>query len=385
MIAPLRLYPVLVAGLLILLAAACPQSIAAAAAATEPAAAAGTTLRMAAKDRMLVGTAVMRAELENPTVMQMVAEQFDCLTPANEMKPDQLQPVRGEFHFEAADQMVAFAKAHGMQVIGHTLCWHHQSPAWMFRDDSGNPLPREQALANLKAHIDAVVGHFKGQVKGWDVVNEAVNDQSGSILRETPAHRAIGDDYILKAFEFAHAADPDAELYYNDFNIERDYKRDRAIRLIRQIKAAGLRIDGVGIQGHWLLRTPDVSEIDRGIAAFAAEGVNVMITEMDVDPLPRRGRAGADLAASEKGGMDPYRAGLPDDVQRQLADRYASLFKVFLKYPQVTRVTLWGTTDADTWLNNFPVRGRTNHPMLFDRQCRAKPAFYGVLEALSSH
>jgi endo-1,4-beta-xylanase len=255
----------------------------------------------------------------------------------------------------------------------------------MFRDEQGQPLSREAALSNLKAHIDAVVGHFKGQVKGWDVVNEVVSDQPGAVLRDTPARRAIGDDYVLKAFEFAHAADPDAELYYNDFNIERDYKRDRAIRLIRQIKAAGLRIDGVGIQGHWLLRTPDLSEIDRGIAAIAAEGVNVMITEMDVDPLPRRGRAGADLAASETGGLDPYRAGLPDDVQRQLADRYASLFKVFMKHPQVTRVTLWGTTDADTWLNNFPVFGRTNYPMLFDRAYKAKPAFYAVLEALGSH
>ena len=342
------------------------------------------TLRQAAGDRLLIGTAVTSFDMGRPGLAALIAEQFGCLTAGNEMKPDSLQHMKGSFTFDRADQIVAFAKAHNMQMIGHTLCWHQQAPRWMFQDDNGRPLPRDIALANLKAHIETVVKHYKGKVKGWDVVNEAINDGPEPYLRDTPARRAIGDDFVLKAFEFAHKADPDAELYYNDYNIELDYKRDRALRLIRQIKAAGLRIDGVGIQGHWMLESPGVAEIERGIRAYVGEGLKVMITEMDIDVLPRRRGAGADLGAAETQGLDPYKAGLPDEVQQKLAQRYGDLFGLLMRFPQITRVTLWGTSDGDTWLNNFPVRGRTNHPMLFDRQLRPKPAFQSVIQALLS-
>lgn len=342
------------------------------------------TLRQAAGKRLLMGTAITSFDLGKPGLAPLIAEQFGCLTAGNEMKPDALQRVKGTFTFDRADKMVAFAKANNMQMIGHTLCWHQQTPKWMFEDDDGRPLPREVALANLKTHIETVVNHYKGKVKGWDVVNEAVNDGPEPYLRDTPARRAIGDDFVLKAFEFARRADPDVELYYNDYNIELDYKRDRALRLIRQIKAAGMRIDGVGIQGHWMLGSPGLAEIERGIRAYAGEGLKVMITEMDVDVLPRGRGAGADLSATEKQGLDPYKAGLPDDVQQKLAQRYGELFGLFMRYPQITRVTLWGTSDGDTWLNHFPVRGRTNHPMLFDRQLRPKPAFKSVIKALQS-
>jgi endo-1,4-beta-xylanase len=342
----------------------------------------GSTLRQAAGQRMLIGAATSSRMLDRPAVATLVAQQFACITPDNEMKPDALQRVKGTFTFERADKLVAFAKANNMEVIGHTLCWHNQSPKWMFQDDQGKPLPREVALANLKAHIETVVKHFKGKVKGWDVVNEAINDGPRSDLRDTPARRAIGDDVVVKAFEFAQAADPDAELYYNDYNIETDYKRERALRLVRQIKAAGLRIDGVGIQGHWSLAGPSVAEIERGIEAYAAEGLKVMITELDVDVLPRARRGGADLGSTERSGADPYKSGLPDDVQQKLAARYRELFALFRRHPQVTRITFWGVNDGDSWLNHFPVRGRTNHPLLFDRQQKPKPAFDAVIEEL---
>jgi endo-1,4-beta-xylanase len=252
----------------------------------------------------------------------------------------------------------------------------------MFQDNGGQPLSREKALANLKTHIETIAKHFKGNVKGWDVVNEAINDGPEPYLRNTPARRAIGDDYVLKAFEFAHQADPDAELYYNDYGIELGSKRDRALRLIRQIKAAGLRIDAVGIQGHWALTSPKLDEIERGVRTFADEGLRVMITELDIDVLPRGRGIGADIAATERQGGDPYRAGLPDEVQQKLADRYGGLFALFMRYPQVTRVTLWGVSDGETWLNNYPVRGRTNYPMLWDRQLHPKPALKAVIKAL---
>jgi endo-1,4-beta-xylanase len=348
-----------------------------------PAGGAPTTLRDAAGNRLLVGTAIQAAHVQDPQHAKLIGGQFHCVTPGNDMKPDALQNVKGTFTFDAADRIVAFAGANDMQVIGHTLCWHNQSPKWLFEDESGQPLPRDVALTNLESHITTVVRHFKGKVKGWDVVNEAIADGGDSHLRDTPARRAIGDDYVIKVFQFARQADPQVELYYNDYNIERDYKRDRALRLLSELKSAGVRVDGVGIQGHWLLDSPDIAEIEHGIKAFVDAGYNVMITELDVDPLPRRkGGAGADLTATEREGLDPYQNGLPDDVQRKLADRYAQLFALFLKYPQVTRVTLWGTTDDNTWLNSWPVKGRTNHPMLWDRQFRAKPARAAVLRVL---
>ena len=339
------------------------------------------TLRQAAGNRMLMGASLMSHELDDARRVAFIAEQFNCLTPGNEMKPDALQNVKGKFTFERADKIVAFAEAHGMTMIGHTLCWHNQAPAWLFMDENKKPLPREVALENLRNHIHTVMEHYKGRVKGWDVVNEGLDD-SGPYLRDTPARKAIGDDFIIKAFQFAREADPDAELYYNDYNIEANYKRPKALRLLKELKDAGVKVDGVGIQGHWLIDNGNIKEIDEGIKAFADLGLKVMITEVDVDPLPRRQGAGADLSATQREGLDPYKAGLPDDVQQKLAERYRALFQVIMKYPQIQRVTFWGVDDGSSWLNDFPVRGRTNHPLLWDRNFQPKPAFRAVIETL---
>jgi endo-1,4-beta-xylanase len=184
----------------------------------------------------------MSRQLAVPALGVLVAQQFNCLTGENEFKPIAVHPRPDRFNFEPADRIIAFAQQHDMKVVGHTLCWHSQAPAWLFRGSDRKPLPREEALRNLKAHIDAVAGHFKGKVIGWDVVNEAISDVQDQFLRDTPARRAIGDDYIVKAFEFAHAADPGAELYYNDYNNEQPEKRDKTLRLVRQLKAAGARL-----------------------------------------------------------------------------------------------------------------------------------------------
>ena len=341
-------------------------------------------LQQAAGDRMLIGAAVSANELDNPQLATLIAEQFGCITAGNEFKPESLQREPGTFMFESADRIAEFAQQHNMKMIGHTLLWHNQAPAWLFVDQNKHPLPREQALANLKTHIQTVVKHFAGKVIGWDVVNEGISDKDDEYLRDTPARRAIGDDYILKAFEFAHAADPNVQLYYNDYNIENPGKREKALRLIGQIKSAGLRIDAVGIQGHWLLNFAEAKVIDEAITAFSTAGVKVMITELDVDMLPRKA-AGADITAVEKQGLDPYKQGLPDEMQQKLAERYAELFKVFANHRgELTRVTLWGVSDANTWLNNWPVRGRTNHPMLWDRQLRPKPALAAVIQSLQA-
>jgi endo-1,4-beta-xylanase len=343
-----------------------------------------TTLRHAAGDRLLVGAAVTPNQLDDPKLTKVLAAQFNSLTAENVMKPDALQREQGKFTFEQADKIVDFAAKHDMKMIGHTLLWHQQTSPWMFADENKQPLSREKALENLKQHIETVVKHFDGKVLGWDVVNEAIADEGDKYLRDTPARKAIGDDYVIQAFKFAQAASPNTQLYYNDYNIEQPYKRAKGLRLIKELKEAGVKLDGVGIQGHWLIDSPSAKEIDEAISAYAALGVKVMITELDVDVLPRKG-AGADISATEKEGLDPYKNGLPDDVQKKLAKRYGELFKVLAKHRDsgvLTRVTFWGFYDGSTWLDNWPVRGRTNHPFLWDRELRPKPALDAVTAAL---
>jgi len=220
-------------------------------------------------------------------------------------------------------------------------------------------------------------------VKGWDVVNEAV-DEDGT-LRKTPWLAIIGDDYVVKAFEFAHEADPDAELYYNDYSVENAPKRNGVIALIRKLQAAGVRVAAVGLQGHNKMAWPTVAQQDSTIAAIAVLGVKVNITELDIDVLPAATRSQAaevTLSAAPEAGLNPYVARLPDSVQQALASRYADLFRVYLKHRGViNRVTFWGVTDGDSWLNGWPVRGRTSYPLLFDRAGRPKPAFDAVMRA----
>lgn len=343
------------------------------------------TLRGAARGRFLVGAAVSSRWIADPELSELVAREFDCLTPENELKPMSVQPRRGEFRFEAADRIVEFAEARGMKVVGHALCWHSQAPRWLFAGADGKPLPRDEALKNLKEHIDRVAGHFRGKVVGWDVVNEAISDRPGEYLRDTPARRAIGDDYLVKAFEFARAADPDAELYYNDYGIEGPEKLEKTIRLVRELKAAGVRLDAVGIQAHFVLDDADAPDrLERAIGALAAEGVKVALTELDVDVLPRRVR-GADVSARERGGADPYTEGLPGEVADAQARFYGRVFQAALAHPgAVTRITFWGTHDGTSWLNYWPAGRRTNHPLLFDRDRQPKPAHRAVLEALEA-
>jgi len=249
--------------------------------------------------------------------------------------------------------------------------WHSQTPAWVFQGKDGAAVDRDTLLARMRDHIRTVVGRYKGRIHGWDVVNEAI-DEDGS-LRKTPWLNAIGEDYIAKAFEFAREADPGAELYYNDFNLEKPAKRAGVIRLVESLKSRGVRVDGIGNQGHWRLDTPTAAEIEASLVDLHSTGLKVMYTEVDVNLLPQAAR-GADPSEA-----NPYANGLPDDKQQALARRYADIFGIFVKHRDaVSRVTFWGLSDADSWLN----RGRTNHPLLWDRQRQPKPAFDAVVKVL---
>lgn len=341
-----------------------------------------TTLREAAGDSLWIGAAASPHEVADPNFAALYLKQFNSLTAHGDMMPAHLVDEEGNYHFEKADALADFAGRNGLRFYGHLLLWQHLSRDWLFQDADGNPLPRDRALANLKGFIDTVVGRYRGRIASWDVVNEAISDEEGEYLRDVPARRAIGEDFIARAFEFAHAADPDAELYYNDYNIELPSKRAKTLRLLRELRDAGVRVDAVGIQGHWMLHPdhPRPHVISDAIREFHEAGFKVMITELDVDVLPRT-TSGANLVSVEEG-PNPYPDGLPGDVQQQLARRYGEIFDAILEPGVVTMITFWGTHDGHSWLNNFPVKRRTNHPLLFDRSLEPKPAYHSVIKSL---
>ncbi len=358
-------------------------------AATRAADGASVGLKDAIGGSFLVGAALNPGQFTGRDVRgaALVRRHFNSVTPENVLKWALVHPRLGEYDFAPADAYVEFGVSNGMFVVGHTLVWHSQVPRWVFEDASGNPVTRDTLLARMRDHIHTVVGRYRGRVRGWDVVNEALNEDG--TLRTTPWRTIIGDDYIEQAFRFANEADPAAELYYNDYSVENAPKREGAVRLVSELLHAGIPITGVGLQGHNKLDWPTPAQEDSTISAFAALGVKVMITELDVDVLPPvDDNRGADIAfnAQLHDRLDPYRAGLPDSVQQQLARRYAELFAVYLKHARtVSRVTFWGVADGDSWLNDWPVRGRTSYPLLFDRNGDPKPAFDAILRVASQH
>jgi len=268
-----------------------------------------------------------------------------------------------------------------MWIVGHNLVWHSQIPAWVFHDDKGNLLSRDALLARMRDHIHTVVGRYKGRIQSWDVVNEALNEDG--TLRQSLWYKIIGPDYIAKAFEYAHEADPEAQLTYNDYNLENAAKRDGAVALVKQLKAEGVPIDCVGIQDHDSLTWPTPVQEDAAISAFARLGVRVAISELDIDVLPEATRhqtADVSVNIAQNPKLNPWPNALPGSIQQELAKRYAALFAVFLRHrAQISRVTFWGVTDADSWKNDWPVKGRTDYPLLFDRRGQPKPAFYAVI------
>ncbi len=357
----------------------------------EPASAAPTTLKQAYRDDFLIGAAVNDDVVSgrDARAQALVLQQFDTITAENELKPERLHPRPGVYDFGKGDAYVEFGRRNGMFVVGHTLLWHVQTPAWMFTDAHGRPNGADAQIEVLRDYIEQVAGHYAGRVQAWDVANEVI-DEDGR-YRQSPWLQNVGDgDRLLReAFRFAARYAPDTELYYNDFNTFKPAKREGIVRMVKMLQAAGLRIDGIGMQGHWGIDGPSIAEIEASIDAFAALGVKVMITELDVDVLPAAPRTEA-LAADKRvelpqdpalrRQLDPYADGLPPPQQQRLARRYAELFALLhRKRDVIARVTFWGVHDGHSWKNDYPVNGRTNHPLLFDRELQPKPALEAVL------
>lgn len=348
------------------------------------------TLKDAYKGDFVIGVAMDARQItgEDQAGDALIEAQFNAISPENALKWLIVHPQPDTYSFDLSDKYVAFGLEHHMFIHGHNLVWHSQVPQWVFHDDKGDLLTRDALLARLHDHISTVVGRYKGKIDSWDVVNEALNEDG--TLRQSLWYKIIGPDYIEKAFQYAHEADPNAQLFYNDYNLTNEPKRQGAIALMKKLQAEGIPITGIGLQDHDHLTVPTVEQEDAAITAFADLGLKVAISELDVDVLPSRQRATADVSAASQQNaaqdeaLNPYTNGLPDSVQKELALRYADLFRVYLKHRDaIERVTFWNLTDRESWLNNFPVRGRTNYPLLFDRDGKPKPAFDAVLRVAS--
>ncbi len=344
------------------------------------------SLKEAAEGDFYIGAALNYRQVSGreAEAVALIKKEFNTISPENVLKMGPIQPKPGVFNFEPADKFVDFGLQNNMFIVGHTLVWHSQAPDWIFVDEKGQTVSRDTLLQRMESHIATVAGRYKGKIDSWDVVNEALEDDG--TLRQSKWLTVIGEDYLQKAFEFAKAADPEAELYYNDYSLWKPAKREGAVRLVKNLQDKGIQVDGIGMQGHYGIDYPSLEDIEASIEAFAALGVKVSVTELDIDVLPNpTGRQGADIVHTVEAqeGFNPYAEGLPDSVEQKLTRRYANLFALFHKHrDKIDRITLWGVADHNSWLNNWPMQGRTSYPLLFNRQYQPKPAYKAVVEAL---
>ena len=336
------------------------------------------------KDKFMIGSALNRDQIagKDSKSMDLVIKHFNTITPENVLKWEKIHPEPGVYDFEAADAFVEFGQKHNMYIVGHVLVWHNQTPDWVFEDENGNPISREALLKNLKDHIDTVVGRYKGRIHSWEVVNEAITEAGE--FRKSKWFEIIGKEYIEKAFQWAHEADPDAELYYNDYNMWYTGRRTTLVELVNEMKSKNVPIHGIGLQAHWGLDYAPLDKLEESIQIYATTGLKLMVTEMEINVLPNPDDfAGANITDSFelKAKFNPYPDVLPDSMQGMLAAQYRNFFKLFLKYKDnISRITFWGVHDGLSWTNNWPVPGRTNYPLLFDRKYEPKPAFYEIIK-----
>ncbi|WP_064198231.1 MULTISPECIES: endo-1,4-beta-xylanase [Emticicia] len=333
-------------------------------------------LKDAFKKDFLIGTALNNSQIDekDAAVNDLIKKQFNAATPENIMKSALIHPKWDTYDFTMADKLVEYGKKNNIKINGHTLIWHSQLPNFIRGIKSSDSI-----RTFFTDHIKTVAGRYKGKVFSWDVVNEALNEDG--TLRNSVFLKHLGEGYLADAFKLAQEASPNTELYYNDYNNEQPAKRAGCIKLIKKIQESGARIDGVGIQGHWHVGKIPLKDIEESILEYSALGLKVMFTELDIEVL-KRDFQGADVGQrmANSPEMNPYTNGLPENIQKQLADDYEALFKLFLKHKdKVTRVTFWGVNDGDSWLNNWPVRGRTSYPLLFDRNNQPKPAYFKVV------
>ena len=342
-------------------------------------------LKDALEGKFIFGTAMNEPMINGTDTasLNILHKHFNSVVAENCMKSGLIQPIEGEFDFVLPDKFIAFAEQNGLYTVGHCLIWHSQAPHWLFVDEEGNDIGREILIERMKTHIFTVVKRYKGKVDCWDVVNEAIEDDGS--WRNNKFYQILGEEYVELAFKFTQEADPDAELIYNDYSMFHEGRREGVVKLVNNLKSKGLRVDGIGMQAHSGMDYPPLDEFEKSIIAFVETGAEVHVTEMDITalPFPDR-RVGAEVSASFEYQqiMNPYANGLTDSARVALKDRYLDFFELFLKHEdKIKRVTMWGITDQQSWRNYWPIRGRNDFPLLFDREYSAKPIVEDIIKA----
>lgn len=346
-------------------------------------AAEATGLKQAYKEDFLIGAALnvdIIAE-QDPKLIALINKDFNSITAENCQKWSELRNEDGSWKWKDSDAFVEFGVKNNMHIVGHTLGWHSQIPDSVFKDAQGNYISKEALAKKQQEHITTLVERYKGKIHAWDVVNEAVGDDNK--MRPSHWYNIMGDDFLVNAFNLAHEVDPKAHLMYNDYNIERKEKREAAIEMLKRLQKRGAPIHGLGIQGHVGIDY-NMQNFEDSILAYAALGLRVSLTELDIDVLPSIWElpvAEISTRFEYKPERDPYTQGLPKEIDEKLAKAYETLFKILIKHrDKVDRVTLWGVSDDASWLNGFPIRGRTNYPLLFDRNQSPKSAYFRLLD-----
>lgn len=338
------------------------------------------------KNDFTIGAAIPVSHVNgaDPKADSIVTLHYNSIVAENCMKCEKIHPEENVYFWDDADAFVKYGTDRGMEIIGHTLLWHPQLAPWFAKDSLGNNVSADVLKQRMKDHITTVMTRYKGKIHGWDVVNEAILDDGS--YRKSPFYEIIGEEFIPLAFQYAHEADPDAELYLNDFSMSVPGKRDAYVKLIKDLKARGLRIDGIGMQSHIGMDYPNMEDYEKSIVEFANTGVNVMMTELDMSALPTV-QMGANISDSVafNAMRNPYPDGLPAEVSAHWNARMDSVMNLYRKHSDViTRITFWGTQDGMSWKNDFPMHGRTDYPLPFDREYNLKPFMQNMINGESS-
>ena len=306
----------------------------------------------------------------------IITQNFNFVVAENCMKCEVIHPKEGVYDFTLADKFVDKAKAAGLKVLGHCLIWHSQCAPWFHYDDKGNLVSADVLKKRMREHIYTIVNHFRGRIDAWDVVNEAFEDDGTP--RKSLFYQILGTDYIPLAFQYAHEADPNVELYYNDFSMNKAPKVEGVADFFRPLIRQGLPVTAIGMQGHLILEDNNyIQEYEHSINTIVATGVPTFFSELDISVLPNPyGFSGANVSDrfAYRPEMDPYKKGLSKQQEQAIEDFWLSFYRMLLPHHKdILRVNFWCLNDANSWRNDFPIKGRTDYATLFDRQNRPKP------------
>ena len=313
----------------------------------------------------------------------IITRNFNWVVAENCMKCEVIHPKEGIYDFTLADQFVDKAKAAGLKVLGHCLIWHSQCAPWFHYDDKGNLVSADVLKKRMREHIFTIVNHFKGRVDAWDVVNEAFEDDGTP--RKSLFYQILGSDYIPLAFQYAHEADPTAELYYNDFSMNKAKKVEGVTNFFRPLVRVGVPVTAIGMQGHLILEDNNyVQEYEHSIETIKSVGVPTFFSELDISVLPNPyGFSGANVSDrfAYRPEMDPYKDGISKEMEQQVEDFWVSFYQMLLRHHKdILRVNFWCLNDANSWRNDFPIKGRTDYATLFDRNNQPKPFVQKLIE-----